>query len=262
MIDLGGKTILVTGGSRGIGEAIVRAVAAASADVLLHYGRNREAAEAVQAAIGPARCRLIQADLAQPDAAAELWRQALAAAPRIDALINNAGIFQPVAVDAPAEAWRATWARVMQVNLYAPAELCKLAIAHFRGTGDGKSGDGKAAGGKIVNIASRAAHRGDAPDQWPYAASKGALIAMTKTIARGFAKDDVLAFAIAPGFTETDMAHEGLDAAGLKRILAEIPLGSMATPQECGALAAFLCSDHVRHMTGATFDINGASYVR
>ena len=85
---------------------------------------------------------------------------------------------------------------------------------------------------------------------------------MTKTIARGFAKDNVLAFAIAPGFTETDMAHDSLDDAGLKRVLAEIPLGSMASPQECGALAAFLCSGHVRHLTGATFDINGASYVR
>ncbi|HEY1386738.1 MAG TPA: SDR family oxidoreductase, partial [Dongiaceae bacterium] len=117
-------------------------------------------------------------------------------------------------------------------------------------------------GGKIINVASRAAHRGDAPDQWSYAASKGALIAMTKTIARGYAKDNVLAFAIAPGFTETDMAYEGLDEAGIRRVLSEIPLGSMASPQECGALAAFLCSDQVRHLTGATFDINGASYVR
>jgi NAD(P)-dependent dehydrogenase (short-subunit alcohol dehydrogenase family) len=145
----------------------------------------------------------------------------------------------------------------MQVNLYAPAELCKLAIAHFR-----SQEGGKMRGGKIINLASRAAHRGDAPDQWPYAASKGALIAMTKTIARGFAQDNVLAFAIAPGFTETEMATDGLADAGLKRILAEIPLGSMASPQECGALVAFLCSDSVRHLTGATFDINGASYVR
>jgi NAD(P)-dependent dehydrogenase (short-subunit alcohol dehydrogenase family) len=140
----------------------------------------------------------------------------------------------------------------MQVNLYAPAELSRLAIAHFREQG----------GGKIINVASRAAHRGDAPDQWPYAASKAGLVAMTKTIARGYAKDNVLAFAIAPGFTDTDMAYEGMDEAGLKRVLSEIPLGSMATPAECGALIAFLCSDAVRHMTGATFDINGASYVR
>jgi NAD(P)-dependent dehydrogenase (short-subunit alcohol dehydrogenase family) len=257
MIDLKGKTILVTGGSRGFGAAIVRAVAASGALVLLHYGRNRAAAEALRAEIGAERCRLIETDLVHPDAAAALWRQALAAAPRIDVLINNAGIFESVPVDATTEAWRSAWARVMQVNLYAPAELAKLAVAHFR-----TPENGKPRGGKIINVASRAAHRGDAPDQWPYAASKGALIAMTKTIARGFAQDNVLAFAIAPGFTETDMATDNLDAAGLKRILAEIPLGAMASPQECGALAAFLCSDAVRHLTGATFDINGASYVR
>jgi len=252
MIDLSGKTILVTGGSRGIGEAIVRAAAAAGANVLLHYGKSRGAAEGIQSAIGRQRCRLIEADLAKPDAAAMLWKMATEAAPRIDALVNNAGISEPVAIDAEAEAWRNAWARIMQVNLYAPAELSKLAIAHFRSHG----------GGKIINVASRAAHRGDAPDQWPYAASKGALVAMTKTIARGYAKDNVLAFAIAPGFTETDMAYKGLDEAGIKRVLSEIPLGAMASPQECGALAAFLCSDQVRHLTGATFDINGASYVR
>src|SRR5690348_4171576 len=105
MIELSGKTILVTGGSRGIGEAIVRAVSGAGADVLLHFGKSRAAAEAIQGEIGRERCRLIAADLAQPNAAADLWRQAIAAAPRIDALINNAGIFEPVAIDATTEAW-------------------------------------------------------------------------------------------------------------------------------------------------------------
>jgi NAD(P)-dependent dehydrogenase (short-subunit alcohol dehydrogenase family) len=252
MINLGGKTVLVTGGSRGIGAAIVRAVADAGATVLLHYGRSRSAAEAVQESIGSAKCKLVQADLADIGAASDLWRAAHAAADRVDVLINNAGIFEAAPIDAPCETWRSTWSRVLQVNLHAPAELCKLAIPHFRGHG----------GGKIINVASRAAHRGDAPDQWPYAASKGALVALTKTIARGYARDNILAFAIAPGFTETKMAYTGLDDAGIKRILAEIPLGSMASPEECGALAAFLCSDQVRHMTGATFDINGASYVR
>jgi NAD(P)-dependent dehydrogenase (short-subunit alcohol dehydrogenase family) len=252
MIDLSGKTILVTGGSRGIGEAIVRAVAAAGAKVLLHYNKNRAAAEAIQREIGREACELIQADLSEVDAAADLWRAATEAAKRIDVLINNAGITMSVPVDAPRDTWHRVWARVIQVNLYAPAELCKLAIPHFRAHG----------GGKIINVASRAAHRGDAPTEWPYAASKGGLVAMTKTIARGYAADNVLAFAIAPGFTETDMGFTGLDEAGVKRIVAEIPLGSMVRPEECGALAAFLCSDVVRHMTGATFDINGASYVR
>lgn len=252
MIDLKGKTVLVTGGSRGIGEAIVRAVAGAGAKVLLHYGRSRGAAELIRTSIGPEICHLIQADLGEAAAAGNLWHAASAAAPRIDVVVNNAGIFEPIPVEAPLDDWHRAWARVMQVNLYAPADLCKLAIGHFRAHG----------GGKIINIASRAAHRGDAPDQWPYAASKGALVAMTKTIARGYAKDNILAFAIAPGFTDTEMAYTGLDDTQVERILAEIPLGTMASAEECAALAAFLCSDHARHLTGATFDINGASYVR
>ena len=252
MNDLHGKTVLVTGGSRGIGAAMVRAVAARGARVLLHYGKSRAAAEAIQNEVGSDVCHLIAADLAAIEDAAVLWRAAEAAAPRIDVVINNAGIFEPTPVELPAAEWREAWARVMQVNLYAPAELCKLAIPHFRRHG----------GGKIINVASRAAHRGDALDQWPYAASKGALVAMSKTIARGYAKDNILAFVIAPGFTDTEMAYTGLDDAGVERIVADIPLGSMVRPEECGTLAAFLCTDDVRHMTGATFDINGASYVR
>ena len=160
MSDLSGKTVLVTGGSRGIGEAIVRAVAAAGAKVLLHYVRNRKAAETIQKAISPEFCQLIEADLGEVDAAAELWQAATTAASRVDVLVNNAGIFEVAPIEAPPAAWQQAWAHVMQVNLYAPADLCKLAIRHFRMHG----------GGKIINVASRAAQRGDAPDQWPYAA--------------------------------------------------------------------------------------------
>ena len=252
MTELSGKTVLVTGGSRGIGAAIARATARAGATVLLHYANSREAAEAIRAEIGPLSCHLLAADLAQSDAASGLWRDAEAHAARIDVLVNNAGIFAPAPIAAPMADWRHTFARVMQVNLTAPAELCKHAVTHFR----------KQGGGKIVNIASRAAHRGDAPDQWPYAASKGALVALTKTIARGYAAENILAFAVAPGFTDTEMAYVGATQSDIRRILSEIPLGSMAAPEEVGALVAFLCTDQVRHMTGATFDVNGASYVR
>ncbi len=252
MGDLSGKTILVTGGSRGIGAAIVRAVAAAGATVLLHYGKSKETAETIRNSLDAGACKLVQADLGDGGAANGLWRAAMAAVPRVDALVNNAGIFEPASIDAPIEEWQRSWAHVMQVNLTAPAELCKLAIGHFRAHG----------GGKIINVASRAAHRGDAPDHWSYAASKGALVALTKTIARGYARENILAFSIAPGFTDTEMAYVGATEADVKRIVSEIPLGAMASPEECGALVAFLCSDRVRHMTGATFDINGASYVR
>jgi len=205
MTDLKGKTVLVTGGSRGIGAAIVRAVAKAGATVLLHYAKSREAAESLRNEIGPVSCDLIAADLAKPDAAGALWRDAKAAAARIDVVVNNAGIFLPAPIAAPMPDWQRAFAQVMQVNLTAPAELCKLAVAHFR----------KQGGGKIISIASRAAHRGDAPDQWPYAASKGALVALTKTIARGYAAENILAFAVAPGFTETDMVYVGMTQADI-----------------------------------------------
>jgi len=252
MTNLAGKSVLVTGGSRGIGAAISRAVGAAGGHVLLHYARNRGAAEAVQQDIGAERCRLIQADLALPGDVERLWAEAERLSERIDVLINNAGIFEDVRVDAPLEDWRAAWARVLQVNLQAPADLCRAAILHFREHGSGK----------IINVASRAAFRGEAPDEMPYGASKGALVTLTKTIARGFAADGVLAFAIAPGFTDTDMVTANLDPAAIAAVTRGIPLGAMAAPEEIGALAAFLCDDRVRHMTGATFDVNGASYLR
>ncbi len=252
MTDLKTKSVLVTGGSRGIGGAIARAVGAAGGEVIVHCARHRDAAEAVRHEIGRERCHIVQADLAIPDEVDRLWSETLAIAPRLNVLINNAGIFEDAPVEASIADWRATWSRVLQVNLLAPADLCRAAIQHFR----------KIGGGKIINVASRAAFRGEAPDQMPYGASKGALVTLTKTIARGFAADGVLAFCIAPGFTSTEMVSDTMDAAAIARATSHIPLGDMAPPEEIGTLAAFLCDDRVRHMTGATFDVNGASYLR
>ncbi len=252
MINLEGKTVLVTGGSRGIGAAIVRALGGAGATVVLHYGHSAAAARAVQDELPKGRCHLVQADLAEPDSAARIWADATAAAGPIDALVNNAGIFEAAPLDMELEAWRAGWNRVLQVNLISPAELCRHAINDFRAQG----------GGRIVNVSSRAAFRGEVPEQMPYGASKGGLVALTKTIARGYGKDGVLAFGIAPGFVATEMVSENVDAAEAAAVVAEIPLGEMADADEIGALTAFLCSDHARHLTGATFDVNGASYVR
>ena len=252
MIDLAGKTILVTGGSRGIGAAIVRAVTGAGATVAVHYRKSAAAARALQEKLGAHRCHLIQADLAEPDSAARIWADATAAAGPIDALVNNAGIFEAAPLDMDLEAWRASWKRTLQVNLISPAELCRHAIRDFQGRG----------GGRIVNISSRAAFRGEVPEQMPYGASKGGLVALTKTIARGYAKDGVLAFGIAPGFVATNMVADNVDADKIARVTAEIPLGEMADVDEIGALTAFLCSDRARHLTGTTVDVNGASYVR
>jgi NAD(P)-dependent dehydrogenase (short-subunit alcohol dehydrogenase family) len=141
----------------------------------------------------------------------------------------------------------------MRVNLTASAELCRLAVRHWQARGSG---------GRIVNIASRAAYRGDSPAHWHYAASKAGMVAMTKSIARGYAKEGILAFAICPGFTMTGMAEEYLASRGGDKLLADIPLGRVADPAEVATMARFCALEAPPSMTGAVLDVNGASYVR
>lgn len=137
------------------------------------------------------------------------------------------------------------------MNLLALADLCREAILHYRTRG----------GGILINIASRAAFRGDDPDLMHYAASKGAVVALTKSIARGFGKEGILAYGVAPGWVETEMAADYIreHAADIAR---DIPIGSVAPPQDVANTVAFLAAGLAPHMTGATLDINGASYVR
>ncbi len=232
--------ILVTGSTRGIGAAVVQVLEARGARVV---GHGRAASEQV-----------IAADLAGPDAAQRLWDEALHRLDgRIDAIVNNAGVFEPVAVDAPLEDWHAAWGRTMQINLQAAADICRSAVLHFRQRGGG---------GRIVNVASRAAYRGDSPEHWHYAASKAGMVAMTKSIARGYAAEQILAFAICPGFVMTGMAEDYLASRGGDKLLADIPLGRVAEPAEVAGAAAYLALEAPASMTGAVLDINGASFVR
>ena len=230
--------ILLTGASRGIGAAIRTALAPA-ATLLGQATRSIDG--------------LVAADLGAPGAAADLWKTALERLGSIDVLINNAGVFEANPIDLDDDAWSAGWERTMRINLTASAELCRLAVRHWQERGSG---------GRIVNVASRAAYRGDSPAHWHYAASKAGMVAMTKSIARGFAKDGVLAFAICPGFTMTGMAEDYLASRGGDKLLADIPLGRVAMPDEVAEMARWLALDAPASMTGAVLDVNGASYVR
>jgi NAD(P)-dependent dehydrogenase (short-subunit alcohol dehydrogenase family) len=232
--------VLVTGSTRGIGAAIVEALSAKGARVIGHGRRDAG--------------QVIGADFALPGAADALWDQALARLEgRIDVLVNNAGVFEAVAIEAAPDEWQAAWARTLQINLQASADLCRRAILHWRERGQG---------GRIVNIASRAAYRGDSPAHWHYAASKAGMIGMTKSIARGYAAEQILAFAICPGFTMTGMAEDYLASRGGDKLLADIPLGRVAETSEVAEVARFCAFDAPPSMTGAVLDVNGASYVR
>ena len=238
-------TILVTGSSRGIGRAIAAALRGRGARVIGHATR-------------PADADTIAADLAEPSAPQLLWEEALErAGGRIDALVNNAGVFAANPLAASDIAWLDGWEDTLRINLTAAAQLSRFAVRHWL-----ESGSADEIRGRLVHIASRAGHRGDSPDHWHYAASKGGMLAMHKTIARAYAGRGVLSFAIAPGFTETGMAEDYLDSRGGDGLLADIPLGRVATPEEIATMTAFCALDAPPSMTGAVLDANGASYVR
>jgi NAD(P)-dependent dehydrogenase (short-subunit alcohol dehydrogenase family) len=231
--------ILLTGASRGIGAAALTALRNASHNVA---GQSTAGADG-----------LIGADFTDAAAPRALWDAALDQLDgRIDVLVNNAGVFEAIADDAPDADWHAAWARTMTVNLQASADLCRLAVGHFRTNG----------GGRIVNVASRAAYRGDSPQHWHYAASKAGMVAMTKSIARGYARDCILAFAVCPGFTMTGMAEDYLGSRGGDKLLADIPLGRVASASEVAETIRWLAADAPASATGAVIDVNGASYVR
>ncbi|MFC7536461.1 SDR family NAD(P)-dependent oxidoreductase [Sphingomonas sp. GCM10030256] len=231
--------ILLTGASRGIGAAARSA---------LESSGHRVAGQSTK---GDAT--LLAADFSDPAAPRQLWDAALDQLGQIDVLINNAGVFEPFDLTGSDDDWHAAWARTMTVNLQSAADLSRLAIQHWQQ---------RKSGGRIVNVASRAAYRGDSPAHWHYAASKGGMVAMTKSIARGYAAEGILAFAVTPGFTVTEMTEDYLASRGGEKILADIPLGRVASAAEVGETIRWLATDAPPSATGAVIDVNGASYVR
>lgn len=251
--DFTGRKVLVTGGARGIGAAIVRAFAAAGARVAVHYVTNAAAAERTCVEVPGDSHVPLQADLADPSATAHLIDRTYAALGGLDILVNNAGLYRtrPLLEHDP-QSWQRDWNDMLAVNLAAPAQLCYLAARQMLAAG---------VHGRIVNISSRGAYRGE-PEAPAYGAAKAGLNALTQSLAVALAPHGISVSAVAPGWVETDMSAPYLAGAGGRHRLADVPVGRAARPQEVAAAVLYLASDAANYATGAILDFNGASYLR
>lgn len=244
------RNVLITGASRGIGAATAQAFAAAGDRVAVHYGTRREQAVAVCAALPGDGHLLVGAELADADAVRAMAERVAQALGSIDVLVNNAGVFVAHPLEASSYAqWQQAWRHTLDVNLVGAANLTWCALRHM------------GPGGRIVYVSSRGAFRGE-PDQPAYAASKAGMIALAQSLALALGPRGIAVSAVAPGFTETDMATEALagDAGVARR--AESPLGRVATPEDVAEAILYLASPQAEMASGTVLDVNGASFLR
>jgi NAD(P)-dependent dehydrogenase (short-subunit alcohol dehydrogenase family) len=243
---------LVTGASRGIGRATAQKLAARGIRVALNYHRNDAAANETLASLPGSGHALFKADISDPAACVALIEDVQKQSGRIDVLVNNAGLYEehdPRKVGFTE--WARTWQQTVASNLTGPAHLAFLAAQLMRTAGHGR----------IINISSRGAFRGE-PTAPAYGAAKAGLNSFGQSLARALAPDNIYVFTIAPGWVATDMANAHLAGPNAAEILAQHPLGRVATPEEVADTVAWLTLDAPATMTGCIIDLNGASYLR
>ena len=255
MNDLSNKTILVTGASKGIGAAVVKSLVAQGANVVAHYCSDLAGMEDVLQSLDTANITSLQADFRIAEQVDSLWQKAIAWRGGIDVLINNAAIVRfEGGIDDTDQMWNETWQETLAVNVIAPCTLMRRAVPHYR----------KKGGGIIISMSSWVAHRAPGtPSMIAYAASKAAVLNATKTIARHYAQDNILAYIIAPGVVRTRMSEQFAQAAGGEEAVTQtLAMKEWIPPSDVADLATFLSTGKCRHLTGATLDVNGASYLR
>lgn len=251
-MSLRGKVILVTGASRGIGRSVAIEFSRAEASVAIHYNSNRQAAEETLSQMAGDSHMLIAADQGDPDEVHKLVQAVLSNFGRIDVLVNNAGIYlEHKLIEVQSQAWLSAWNKTLAVNLLGPAHLTYWVAQAMINQG----------GGRIVNISSRGAFRGE-PDAPAYGASKAGLNAMSQSLAKALAPHNIFVYVVAPGWVETDMASETMSGPTGAEIRAQSPLNRIATPEEVASTVFFLAAEGPEFLTGCIIDINGASYLR
>jgi NAD(P)-dependent dehydrogenase (short-subunit alcohol dehydrogenase family) len=244
------RRVLVTGASRGIGAAIAQGFAGAGDHVAVHYGSRCGEAEQLAASLPGDGHLVAGADLADPAAVRRMVAEVEDAFGPLEVLVNNAGVVGPHPIDATTyEEWQRAWQHTLGINLVGAANVTWCVVQRMP------------PGGRIVNVASRGAFRGE-PRQPAYGASKAGLLAFGQSMARALGPRGITVTAVAPGFTETEMAADELAGEGGRRRRAESPLGRVATPEEVAAAVLYLASPEAELASGAVLDLNGASHLR
>lgn len=251
-IDLSGLNILLTGASQGIGKTTANYLMTMGARVAIHYNHNKTAAVELAKQHKTTNSKIFKADLNNISEVTALFKEVKKEFGVINVIILNAGIAISHPIEKTSENWFEIWKKTMAVNLDAAGLLTKLGIEHFK----------VQQGGRFIYIGSRAAFRGETEDYLAYAASKGGLTSLARSVARSFGKENIKSFVIAPGFTKTQMADAFIEKYGKERILSEISLKELTKPSDIAPLIAFISSGLMDHATGATIDINAGSHIR
>ncbi|GAB5473551.1 MAG: SDR family oxidoreductase [Maribacter sp.] len=250
-IALAHTTILLTGASDGIGKGLAHYLLKMGAKVAVHYNSNKASAEALVAEY-PETSMAFQADLSDTEAVCALFAAVADHFGTIDTVILNAGVFLKHSSEGSTEDWFTIWKKTLSINLDAVGLLTKLGLDHFRERG----------GGRFIYIGSRAVFRGETEEYLAYAASKGGLTSLARSVARSFGKQNIKSFIVSPGFTRTQMAEQFIATHGEERVLNEIALNELTRPEDLAPLVALMCSGGMDHATGATIDVNAGSHIR
>ncbi len=250
-IELSGRTVLLTGASGGIGTAILHELLESGAHVVGQYRSAPEAAEQVVGRHGDA-VRLLEADLSTPAGARDLWTRAQDVSP-VDVLVLNAATMARTPFDGDDQAWDDGWKRLLAVNVVGAGALLREAVRSFAERG----------GGTAVVVSSWAAEQGSRIlDASGYAASKAAIRNLAQTLARHHARAGVRIYVLAPGVVDAGMGVAGQTAVEQEAVAAGLAMGALVPAEEVAELVAYLASDACPSLTGATVDLNGASYIR